>query len=187
VRKLTKDMNGEVNLRVFRRPEDIDDFLRDATQVSKETYQWKSLGLGLKNQSGTKERLLNLAHFGFLRCYVLYCMGKPVAFVEGFSGGGEFVFYQIGFLPELRKNSVGTVAVLEALRDLMDSNCGIQKYDFMSGSDDYKKRMSNCSAEERSSYVYPPTIKYRLIAAAQWMLETLQRLAVYAKRRIGSK
>lgn len=182
VRKLKKDMHDAVRLRSFAAAEEIDEFMADATTISRETYQWKDLALGLKNSDAIRKRLLTNAALGYLKSYILYCRERPVAFVEGFQAGGKFVFYQIGYLPEYSKYSVGTVAILDALRDLMDSaNCP-SIYDFMHGEADYKRRMSNRSSEEKDFYLLPRSFKWRAISAVLATLGRLTRAGLAIKK-----
>jgi len=189
LRRLIREMEGQVRLQRFIRVEEIEGFLRDAASVSVHTYQWQELGLGLKNREMVGRRMQLNARLGYLRSYVLYCRDKPVAFIEGYQAGALFVFYQIGYLPEFSKLSAGTVAVLEALRDLMDSEQSPSVFDFLPGVDDYKRRMSNRSAEERTSYLFPRTLKWRLSAMTLGCLGTMTRWAVrvkgFARRRLG--
>jgi hypothetical protein len=163
VRRLRREMENEVRLVRFCAQSEIVEFLRDGREVSRNTYQWKELGFGLSDEVGANRRLGAAAELGQLCSYVLYLRDKPSAFIEGFRAPDLFIFYQIGYLPELGKLSVGTVAVLEVIRDLMESANPPRRIDFLSGDDGYKKRMGNKNGEERSHYLFPNAIQWRLV------------------------
>jgi len=184
VRRLKRDMEHHVRLVRCSDAEQIDEFLRDAEEVSKNTYQWKELGLGLSNRAGVGRRLKAAADLGQLCSYILLLRGKPSAFIEGFRSSDSFIFYQIGFLPELSKQSVGTVAVLETIRDLMESPHPPRIFDFLPGDDGYKRRMSNTESEERSHYLFPRTMNWRLVALGLQGCSALTQIAMKVKRRL---
>jgi hypothetical protein len=187
VRKLKRDMEDQVRLERYTEARQIEDFIRDAEEVSKNTYQWKELGLGFSNRAGIDRRLRAAAALGQFCGYILFLRDKPTAFIEGFRSSDLFIFYQIGFLPELSKLSVGTVAVLEVLRDLMDSPHPPRTYDFLPGEDSYKRRMSNQESEERSHYLFPRTLRWHVAALGLDASAALTTLGMKAKQRFGRK
>jgi CelD/BcsL family acetyltransferase involved in cellulose biosynthesis len=68
--------------------------------------------------------------------------------VYGIVHGGTFHYYQSGFDPAWRSKSPGLVLVGETFRDAMAS--GLQRYDFLHGTEEYKadwvsKQRKTCS------------------------------------------
>ena len=77
-----------------------------------------------------------LAERGQVRLYTLKVAGRALASVYAIVHGRKFVFYQSGYDPDWRSNSVGLVLLGETFRDCIDS--GFREYDFLRGSEPYK-------------------------------------------------
>ena len=126
--------------RIFNREEAVEEFLRDAEQVSKLTYQSK-LGYGVCDDERTRERLSQLAKLGQLRCYIAYLNDKPCAFGWGALAHRTFAFQQTGYDPQFRHLSPGTSTIMYIIRDLIENtNCRV--FDFLQGGETgYKSRL----------------------------------------------
>ncbi len=130
--------------RVIHRPEDALDFLRDAEQISRLTYQW-NLGYGVRNDKHTQDRFVRLAKAGMLRGYLLHIQGKPCAFAWGELNLGKFLYQAIGYDPQFGKLSPGVVLYMQLIRDLIE-NADCRLFDFGAGGEDgYKSRLATAS------------------------------------------
>jgi hypothetical protein len=188
-RKLSKAMGGQVRLESFTAVADVERFFAAAESISRQTYQWNELGLGLKNREFVLRRLRAAAELGFLRCHILYCQDKPVAFSEGFAAGGVFLAYQTGYLPELAKLSVGTVQTLEIMKELLGAGGRRWCLDWQSGDGDYKRRISNHSATETTLYLLPRSLRCRVFSACLAMAHAgnhaWQRVNTWRRARLA--
>jgi GNAT acetyltransferase-like protein len=180
-RRLAKFMDGDVRHERFERPEDVERFYALAEAVSRQTYQWQELGMGMKQREFVLPRLHLAARLGFLRCYVLFCRGEPVAFWESYSTGGVFLTYQTGYLPSLGKYSVGTVLTLAMLRDLLAGGGQRWTIDWLTGSSDYKKRLSTTTVEEHSLYLLPKRLEWMAFSASFAASNVLHSLGTRVK------
>ena len=121
-RNLSKDMEERVRLDRFWDASAVERFVADATRISRKTYQWNLLGLGLRDPEGLTRQLAYEAERGLLRCYILYCRDDPVAFMIGAQAAGAIYYYiDVGFDPDYAKWSVGSMLQLKVLRDLYSS------------------------------------------------------------------
>jgi CelD/BcsL family acetyltransferase involved in cellulose biosynthesis len=73
---------------------------------------------------------------GWLRLFVLWLNGTPVATIYGFRYGSVFSFYQSGFDPAYRKLGVGTVAMGLAIKSALEE--GATEFDMLHGEEPYK-------------------------------------------------
>ena len=131
MRKLAKEF--EVQIEVFKDADSIERFLEEGERISRRTYQW-SVGQQLVNDHATRERYRALAEEGRLRCYLLYLDGTARAFARGSVQGDIFLEDTPGYDPDFAKYSIGTVLMMEALKDLIGtSSCRV--FDFGTGGD----------------------------------------------------
>ena len=181
IRRLSQEMDGQMECRAFRETGDVEAFISDATAISRNTYQWSALGLGLKNQAAIQRRCRSMAELGGFRSYILYCRAAPVAFIEGYKIGGVFFTYSIGYLPEWSRLSAGTVCVLEALRDVMTADGSVRRVDFMEGAYDYKRRLSNTDVQTLTLTVLPGTVHWRVFGSVHRAADVTHRLLARLK------
>lgn len=108
-------------IRVERR-EEVDSFVDQAVAISRKTYQWSLLGLGLREPDDLKKYLSFLADRGWLRCYLLRSKDTPCAFIIGFQYGSRYYLDDMGYDPGWRDYSVGKVLQLKLIEDLFTYN-----------------------------------------------------------------
>jgi CelD/BcsL family acetyltransferase involved in cellulose biosynthesis len=77
---------------------------------------------------------------GWLRLWVLELDGRPVAAQYGFRFGGVESFYQSGRDPRLRRESLGMVLLLHAIRAAADE--GVREFALLRGHEPYKYRFA---------------------------------------------
>lgn len=109
------------SIRVVHRQE-VDSFVDQAVEISRKTYQWSLLGLGLREPGDLKKHLSFLADRGWLRCYLLLSKNTPCAFVIGFQYGSRYYLHDMGYDPGWRDFSVGKVLQLKLIEDLFAYN-----------------------------------------------------------------
>jgi CelD/BcsL family acetyltransferase involved in cellulose biosynthesis len=98
--------------------EQIDSFLEHAIAISRKTYQWNLLGLGLRSKEKIDRQFSFLARNGWLRSYLLLCGGAPCAFILGFRHGSGYFLEEMGYDPDWRDLQVGKLLHLRVIEDL---------------------------------------------------------------------
>lgn len=162
-RRLYAQVNDKVAYRAFTSTDDIPIFLSDAEHISKKTYQWHMLEMGVKN-TGEREALLNFsANKNWFRSYVMYCNEVPVAFMLGYSYNGNYESVEIGFDPSWSEYSVGNILHMHVVEDLINLNANIKTFDFMYGDNQNKKRLSTHSRNERNYFLAPATLRWKIM------------------------
>lgn len=186
-RKLRRDCDDAVTLSCFETADSIDRFLDDAIAVSKKTYQWTLLGLGLRNREALSKRLRYAAENGWLRSYLLYCRDAPVAFMLGYQFHGCFYYIDVGYDPDWADWSVGSVLQMEVLEDLYAKPNRPARFDFSTGYGPHKARFANAFQEETNLLLLPNTPSNRALVAAFRATDGVSNLAASTLQRLGLK
>jgi hypothetical protein len=186
-RKLERDMAGQVRCECFETAAQVDRFIADAAAISRKTYQWRLLGLGLRAADELKGQLSHAANAGWLRSYILYCNDTPVSFMLGNQYRGCYYYLDVGYDPEFARWSVGTVLQLKVLKDLYSRGTRPTRFDFSTGFGEHKARFSNASRSEAHVLLLPRTPGNRVWAGTYVGLERGSRKLVAFLDRIGVK
>jgi len=165
-RKLRKHVGDRLELRRVTRGVDVDAFVEAAGAVSRKTYQWHLLGLGLRDPDALRERLRRLAEKGWTRCYLLVAGDAPVAFMIGYAHRGIYHYIDVGFDPAWSAHSVGTVMHLEVLEELITSDDRPEVFDFSTGTGEHKERFGTESRVEANWLLIPRGFRGRCLATA---------------------
>lgn len=162
------DQGARVELRCYTSSEQVDEFLRHGSAVSRLTYQWRLLGLGLRDDAETRATLMLAAEHGWLRSYLLWADGKAVAFMLGFQYGSGYDYTDVGFDPDRAAASVGTVLQIKVMRHLYAS-AELPRptlFDFSTGYGAHKARFGNRAREEVNLLLLPRSLRGRVLRAA---------------------
>lgn len=172
---------GEVRSVRITAPEDVESFLNQAVEISRKTYQWNLLGLGLRSPDSLKERLLFMARQDWLRAYVLTVKGIACAFVIGFQYGGRYYLDDMGYDPAWRDYSAGKVLQLYLIRDLFEYRTP-QIYD-MGEYGPHKEEFGNDSYLQGSIFLLNRRLYPRFICAGHRTCDAAStRLSAIAER-----
>ena len=151
----------------FTRPDQVDAFIEQAVEISRKTYQWQLLGQGLRDAAKLRRHLLFLAEHGWLRSYLLVCKDKPCAFVTGFQYGSRYYLDDMGFDPEWRDYSVGTVLQVGIIEDLFQNNRP-EVYD-LGEFGIHKEEFATLSYLQGKVFLFRPGVYGSLVKTAHWL------------------
>jgi CelD/BcsL family acetyltransferase involved in cellulose biosynthesis len=185
--KLERHLDGNVRLVCCAKASEVPEFVRRAVAISRKTYQWNLLGLGLRDSAKLENTLAAMAKHGWTRCYLLECEGTATAFMIGYLYEGTYYYVDVGFDPEWEKWSVGTILHLEVLRDLMDRCKGARSFDFSSGSGVHKKRFANDARAEANYLLLPRSFRNRALIGAYRITDAVGSGAVRLLEALGIK
>jgi Acetyltransferase (GNAT) domain len=169
-RKLERTYEGQLEIRRYTRPGQIDDFFRDIEVVAPKTYQG-GLGVALRDTPLHRARTSLCLERGWLRGYVLVLDGLPCAFHYGEVYQGRFRLGRPGYDPAFAEFGVGTYLLLKVLEDLCRDEAA-RVVDYGMGHADFKERFSTRSWEEGSVIIYAPTFRGARINLTRTGLET---------------
>jgi hypothetical protein len=122
VKKLREAALGEMRLVRYESSAEVETFLDRAVEISRKTYQWQLHQRGLSATDLLRKRLQFAAEHGWMRCYLLFCGERAVAFIVGYQYEGTFLLDEIGHDPELSRYSAGAVLQLLSVEDLFNHN-----------------------------------------------------------------
>lgn len=186
-RRLLRDFADDVEVTCYEREEDVQAFLDHAVAISRKTYQWRLLGLGLRDQGAFETRLRFAARKTWLRSYILFCSGRPVAFMLGYQHGRCYYYTDVGFDPDYSQWSMGSMLQVEVIEDLYARENRPEIFDFSTGFGDHKARFGNREQEEINLLLLPRTLRHAILAGAYKRLDGLANLAISTADRIGVK
>jgi hypothetical protein len=135
-----KDFPGELAIRCFREPGELEQMMKDVEMVAKTTYQ-RGLGTGFMDTEDNRRRAEFEARQGWLRMYVLYVKAKPCAYWWGTIFNNTFHSLALGFDTEYRKYSPGTYLFSKALEELCKQ--GVKDIHFGLVDAQYKRQFAN--------------------------------------------
>lgn len=174
-RRLEREYEGRLSVRIFTGPAELDDFLRDVEAIAAKTYQ-RALGVAFGDTHAHRTRTRVSMEHGWFRGYVLYLDDRPCAFHHGELYGGRFRLGRPGYDPEFSRLRVGTYLLLRLIDDLCkDEHAHVLDRGF--GDADYKRRFGTRSWREASVIVYAPTFRAARINLVRTSLLGAVRLA----------
>lgn len=193
-KKFLAKADGRYEVRRFESPDEAKLFLEHATEISKKTYQWHLLGLGMRDQEDRALHFGNAADRGWFRSYVLYVDDTPIAFQAGYLHHGTYYAHDTGYDPAWAEAHAGRFLLAELFQDLLADDEPLEVFDFLWGDDLLKARLANTEQTERHYYLfpkglhgaslyYPMRVVNALSSAASAVLQRL-RLKTYVRRLI---
>lgn len=142
----------------------VADFLRDAHQISINTWQTEQFGLRVKNDASDLAQFTFLASQGALRSYLLYQGDTPMAFIIGNQYRGLYRYEEVGFDRQFHALSPGQTLLIKVLEDMFADNTP-EIFDFGMGDADYKRMFANIETKAGNIWLVPPGIKGRSLVA----------------------
>lgn len=185
-RKLSREFKAVVPV-CYQAPASVDDFLDHAIPLSKKTYQWRLLGLGLRDRAHLKETFDYAAQKGWLRNYILFVDGQAVAFMLGYLYEGCYYYTDVGFDPDWSKWSVGSVLQMHVIEDLYAQENTPSLFDFGTGYGYHKAQFGNTEREEINLLLLPRNFKNALTAALYRLNLRLEAALVFVLEKLGVK
>lgn len=173
-RLLVEHFGGEVETRVFQTEADLPEFASGAAPLAARTYQ-AGLGAAFDDSPQWRSILGADARAGRMRCFWLVARGKPIAFQIGSSVGGVYFLESLGYDPDHRDHSPGTVLLLRSYALLAQE--GVRTIDYGFGDAGYKRIYGTESWEESSVRVYGAGARAALAAGLDRAAEGISAAA----------
>jgi CelD/BcsL family acetyltransferase involved in cellulose biosynthesis len=186
-RRLSEESAGDVTVTVHCSPDSVPEFLTSAEIVSRRTYQWNLLGMGVGNTQERRELLTLCAQNGWFRGYILRCRGIPVAFMVGYLYRSVYYSDSIGYDPKWAAWSVGNVLHLRVMRELAGLGGEVRWFDFLHGDNANKERLSTDARLERNFYLVPRTAGWTTLISALRLFDAVTARVAHVLDRLGVK
>jgi CelD/BcsL family acetyltransferase involved in cellulose biosynthesis len=185
VKKLREGALGEMHLVRYESPIEVTTFLDRAVEISRKTYQWQLHQRGLSATDLLQKRLQFAAEHGWMRCYLLFCGERAVAFIVGYQYRGTFLLDEIGHDPEWSKYSAGAVLQLLTVEDLFNYNRA-RIFDLQDYAR-YKDELSNENYMQGRVFLFRRGVYSRFISAGHRVCSAITVSASASLERIGLK
>jgi CelD/BcsL family acetyltransferase involved in cellulose biosynthesis len=186
-KKFLAKAGEEFAVRRFESPDDVTPFLHHATTISKKTYQWRLLGLGMRDVASRNAKYTYAAENGWFRSYILYAGGEPIAFASGYLHNRTYYGHELGGDPDWRPSHAGVFLLTEIIQDLFDDTAPVEIYDFLYGDDLLKSRLANTERTERHFYLFPRGFHGALMAYPLRAVNALSAAASFVLNRLRLK
>ncbi|HVJ01840.1 MAG TPA: GNAT family N-acetyltransferase, partial [Sphingomonas sp.] len=131
-RKIAAESGGDLDVRAFRTPAELEAFHDVARRISLHTYQERLLGSGLPDTPEFIAGMLALAAAGRVRAWLLYIAGEPAAYLYCPADGDTLLYAYVGHDPAFDDWSPGAVLQLQALQETFDEG-QFAHFDFTEG------------------------------------------------------
>jgi CelD/BcsL family acetyltransferase involved in cellulose biosynthesis len=164
VRRFETHAAGKHELREYRTPAEIPEFLQRASALSKATYQERLLDVGLPDDPGFAKELAAAASRDDVRGYILSIGGAPVAY--GYSPG---IFLLNGMLKRIHAENRFRV------------------FDFGSGDAQYKRSYATTSRQCATVLQFRRTARNALIISGHRALTAVSDACVRLLKTLGVK
>jgi hypothetical protein len=177
-RRIEEAFGDELTHDVLRDPSQLERLFAELEHVARTTYQ-RALGTGFAD---TPERRAEIAvglEHGWLRAYVLYLRGEPVAFWLCSVYRGTMLIRTTGYDQQHAELRIGLHLLMKAIDDAIDDP-EISVLDFGQGDAAYKQQFSSESSLERNLVVFGPTLRALRVNA----LRNTVLLSAGAARRV---
>jgi CelD/BcsL family acetyltransferase involved in cellulose biosynthesis len=148
---------GELEVVTIRGPEQLEQLFRGAERVAAATYQ-RALGAGFSDTPEQRELALLGLERGWLRAYLLYRSGEPLAFWLCSTYRGTMLIRTTGFDQAYAEHRVGLFLLLRAIEDAI-ADPELRIVDFGQGDAAYKQQLAGESELERDLVVFAPTLR----------------------------
>lgn len=145
-RKLMERSGGTLDIRAYRSPTEVAEFLDRAIPLSRRTYQARLLDAGLPETPEAQADILALASSDSVRAYLLYVDGRPVSYLYLPVENAVIKYAFLGYDPEIADFSPGTVLQLEALERLFVER-RYRYFDFTEGEGAHKQLFGRAAVD----------------------------------------
>ncbi len=174
-------------LREYREPQQVRQFLSAAKVINRKTYQYRMFGERIDDDAESIASACRAAAAGCFRSFVLWHGEQPLCFVLGHQrSDGTFEHRCTGFDPDYRDAAPGIYCNILLLQRLYASDRP-RILDFGGGDADYKRLFSNESRMTASPVLLPRQWHFLIAYALYEGSAALNEAAVRLLSRLGVK
>lgn len=168
---------GTLEWRVYRTAQEFDDFYAQARTVSARTYQETLLDAGLPASAEFQDESRQLAERGQVRAFLLFQTGRPVAYLYCRTVDGVVFYDHVGFDPDYRMHSPGTVLQWVALEYLFAEQQH-RIFDFTEGEGAHKELFATAHRDCADVLIFRRTARNLVLVVLYASLSAASRAAV---------
>jgi len=186
LRRFEERCGAPARWRVYRTPDELSEFHAMARAVSARTYQERLLDSGLPDDPNFLAGMRARAAADSVRAFLLFHGDRPVAYLYCPSVDGILIYDFLGYDPEYRDLSPGTVLHLLALEALFAEGRW-RMFDYTEGEGEHKKLFATGSVLCADVYYLRPTLRNRAAVALHRAFDSFSSGLARLLDRIGLK
>lgn len=164
-KKVAQASGGQLDVRRFRTPAELQEFHSIARGIAVNTYQEKLMGEGLPGTPDFVAAMLAKAAADEVRAWLLYIGGEPAAYLYCPAAGETLIYEYVGHDPAYNELSPGAVLQIEAFRELFDEG-RFARFDFTEGEGQHKRQYSTGGVACLDLLLLRPSLANRAALAA---------------------
>jgi len=164
-KKIAQVSGGDLDIRSYRTPAELETFHDIARRIALRTYQEKLLGEGLPATPEFIQAMLTAAAADRVRAWLLFIAGEPAAYLYCPAHGDNLVYEYVGHDPAFNDLSPGAVLQVEAFRDLFDEG-RFARFDFTEGDGQHKRQYATGGVPCVDLLLLRPSLTNRVTTAA---------------------
>jgi CelD/BcsL family acetyltransferase involved in cellulose biosynthesis len=164
-KKIAQVSGGDLDIRAYRTPAELETFHDIARRIALRTYQEKLMGEGLPATPEFIRGMLTAAAGDRVRAWLLFIAGEPAAYLYCPAHGETLVYEYVGHDPAFNDLSPGAVLQMEAFRDLFDEQ-KFDRFDFTEGDGQHKRQYSTGGVPCVDVLLLRPSLTNRVTTAA---------------------
>ncbi len=164
-KKVAQASGGQLDVRRFRTPAELQAFHGIARGIAVNTYQEKLMGEGLPGTPEFVRMMLSRAAADEVRAWLLYIGGEPAAYLYCPAAGETLIYEYVGHDPAYNELSPGAVLQMEAFRELFDEG-KFACFDFTEGEGQHKRQYSTGGVACLDLLLLRPSLANRAATAA---------------------
>lgn len=164
-KKIAQVSGGDLDIRSYRTPTELEAFHDIARRIALRTYQEKLMGEGLPATPEFIQGMLSAAAADRVRAWLLFIAGEPAAYLYCPAHGETLVYEYVGHDPAFNDVSPGAVLQVEAFRDLFDEQ-KFARFDFTEGDGQHKRQYATGGVPCVDVLLLRPSLTNRVTTAA---------------------
>lgn len=185
-RKVRKLKQEGVEYQEFRTADELLRFYPLARKVSLKTYQENLLKNGLPDTPAFQTELRSRGEHDTARAFLLLKGDRPIAYLYSPAENGVLIYEHLGYDPEFRLASPGTVLQYLALESLFDEQ-RFAIFDFEEGEGQHKQMFATDSIECADIFLFAPSLRAKVLVRAHLILNASVRAAMRIAERTRLK
>jgi hypothetical protein len=168
-RKLLNEKGGRL-VRVTTANQ-VGEFLKAVDSVYNRSWQSKTFGMRTRHEAKVVEFLMRIAEAKWLRSYVLYCHGQPIAFEWGYQYESIYYGQECAYSLQWSDWAPGAAMFFMIMEDFYQFDCP-SKFDFGMGDAAYKQSLGNETLNAATVFL-ARSLTWRWFLAAQTELNRI--------------
>jgi CelD/BcsL family acetyltransferase involved in cellulose biosynthesis len=160
------------------------DFHAQARQLSMRTYQETLLDHGLPDSPEFRQKMIALAEKDQVRAYILYFNGNAVAYLYCPASDGILRYDLLGYDPEFRTHSPGTVLQYLVFEQLFAEK-RFRAFDFEEGEGQHKRQFATRSVDCCNLFVFRPSVKSLTYISMDFLFRKITSATLYVLEKTG--